>query len=321
MSIKTYLVCLILITASLLVFIHLGSTDNEFARNNINWNGTSIFFSDLEKHTVHEIYSTDNLAGWNNTTLLLIAPKGEYSSAQMSALRNYIHRGNTLFLVDDFGSGNTILKEVGSSITILPEHLLSLDQAYRDPALIVTSPVREHPLTKGVESIVLDHSGVIQGGEILMQSSLMSWVDKNQDRRVSSGEPFGRYATLTWEKAGMGEIIVLSDPSIFINSMRGLDHTWKNEIFFRNILNYREIILLDQMLSRTADVSLPGRAVIMIRTNQDTKIIIITIVLLCIGIIMRRRIIHCPSELFQPDMNTGEKTDTTLLPQNQRRRE
>lgn len=304
-----------------LLIIHLGTTDNEFARNNINWNGTSSFFSDLQKHTAHEIYSTDGLSSWNNTTLLLIAPRGEYTSAQITALRDYIYRGNTLFLADDFGSGDSILKGVGSSITISPDHLLSLDQAYRDPALIVISPIREHPLTKGVENVVLDHSGVLEGGEILMQSSLMSWVDKNLDRRVSSGEPFGRYTTLTWERAGNGEIVVLSDPSFFINSMRDLDKKWDNEIFLKNILNYHDVTLVEQMLSRTADVSFTGRVIIMVRTDQDAQIIIIIIIMLLIGITMRRRMIHSPGELFEPDKNTGEDTDITLLPHNQQRRE
>lgn len=321
MKTRSYLVCLILFIVSVLIIVHLGTTDNEFARNNINWNGTSIFFSDLQRHTVHEIYSTDDLSGWNNTTFLLIAPRGEYSSAQITSLRDYVHRGNTLFLADDFGSGDSILKGVGSSITIKPDHLLSLDQAYRDPALIVISPIREHPLTEGIRTVVLDHSGVLQGGEVLMQSSLMSWVDKNLDRRVSSGEPFGRYATLTWEKAGMGDIVVLSDPSIFINAMSDLDKKWDNEFFLKNILNYHDITLVEQMLSRTADVSFTGRVIIMIRTDQDAQIVIIIIIILLIGITMRRRMINSPGELFEPERDTGEDTDITILPHNQQRRE
>jgi len=47
--------------SSLVLIIHLSATAEEFSRYNIGWNGTSDFFSTLDRHTTRDITSPETL--------------------------------------------------------------------------------------------------------------------------------------------------------------------------------------------------------------------------------------------------------------------
>ena len=49
------------------------------------------------------------------------------------------------------------------------------------------------------------------------------WTDTNGNERIDSDEALGTFSVMAHEKIGSGGCVVLSDPSIFINSMQDVD--------------------------------------------------------------------------------------------------
>lgn len=256
---------LLIVAAVFLLISHLSTNNLEFSRYNAGWNGTSDFFDLQNRHTTEDITNTSSLSGKQNSTLLIIAPKKPYSAYELSDYRSYIQRGNIIILADDFGTGNDFLRGIGSSIRILPGIVASVDRAYNDSYAIVSYPVFNHSLTRNVSSIVLDKGAALEGGEPLIKTTLMSWIDADNNARITKKEMLGKYTVLTREHIGKGEIIVLSDPSIFINAMNSLDDKWDNKIFIKNILALSNHLVIDQANSRTSDTD--GYSTIM----QDLK--------------------------------------------------
>ena len=289
------LLCVCLLIAG----IHLTTNDIEFSRDNAGWNGTSAFFSHLDRYSTEMIADISLLAGRENTTLLIIAPSGSYDSAEVRIIREYLQAGNTLILADESGTGEELLKGLESRITIGSHPLASIDRAFNDSLIIVASPVAMHPLTMQVQSLVLDKATFLTGGEPLIQSGVMSWIDQNGDSRISSDESFGRQSVLSREQFGEGEIIVLSDASIFINAMDISDSEWNNQQFLSNIVRYRPL-LVEQNHSRTAETGIIAKMATIIRSDPFFKAGPVTLVLFLIAILIRKRPPQAVASFIKP---------------------
>ena len=243
-------VCVLVLALAVLLF-HLTTNADEFGRYNIEWNGTSSFFDSLDRNQVTEITDPGELDGYTNTTLLVIAPDINFSRQDLREYRDYISRGNTLVLADDFSDGNTLLVGIGSSIEILPEDVLSVDRAYDSPSLIIAYPVgtsAQSPLNKG---IVFDKAASVSGGTSLITTSLISWTVENDTQE----KLLGRYPVEVHEIFGNGDIYVISDPSIFINGMQAAGSAYANQQFIQNLTGGNRELLVDAYSSRAFQVS------------------------------------------------------------------
>ena len=282
----------VLIAAAFVLFIHLTGNNMEFSRYNEGWNGTSLFFSDLERHRSTEISDPKKLAGYpKNTTLLIIAPHHHPTSQELAAYSAFLKDGNMIFLADDFGTGNEILSGIGSRISILPGNLSSLDRRFLDPYSVVAYRSSEKSPIFLPDDIALNRAAPLDGGTPLILTSVMSWVDSNGDRKINRGEDMGTIPVMASESAGPGQIIVLSDPSIFINSMYTLEENGNNRIVIRNIVNRDGLLLIDQMNSRTADANGFGEILHLIRTTINIEIFILCLLMLGIAWVWKKKTI------------------------------
>jgi hypothetical protein len=245
-----WLVGLVLTASLLLASVHLSANTLDESRYNLGWNGTSRFFAGLDRNRVTDVTDLSALESYSGSLLFVIAPARPYTEPEIAAYRRYLEGGNTIFLADDSGTGNGLLRGVGSRIVIASGPLLSFDREYNDPALVVVSPVRNATVPGGPEHMVLNEPVSVEGGEPLMASSFMSWIDRNGDGRIDSAEPLGRHAVLARERLGKGELLVLSDPSIFINAMYG--DMAGNRKFISFLAANTSPVLIDQVNSRTA---------------------------------------------------------------------
>jgi hypothetical protein len=250
---ENIIVIIILIAVMFLLITHLSTNILEFSRYNTGWNGTSGFFNLPDRHNTEDIFNTSLLQGRKNTTLLMIAPREKYHARDLTEYRSFVEEGNTLFLADDFGAGNKILQGIGSSIIIIPGILSSVDRVYNQSYTVVTYPFLDHPINKDVSSLVLNKGATLEGGEPLMKTTLMSWIDTDNDGRITKKEYLGKFTVLTHESIGKGEVFVLSDPSIFTNKMGTIEEKWGNHQFIRNVIKLNNHLLIDQICSRTAD--------------------------------------------------------------------
>ena len=76
-----------------------------------------------------------------------------------------------------------------------------------------------------------------------------------------------------------GEVILLADASIFINSMLDVGDEWGNRELVRRLVAYRPTLLVEQLVSMTAVPEGPGRLVHHLRNSPDLQVILILLML------------------------------------------
>ncbi len=280
---------ILLLAALALLLVHLSSNDMEFSRYNPGWNGTSAFFSALDRHQVTMVSEPGGLVGAGpGATLLIIAPGRPPTDDELSAYRSFLDRGNTIFLADDFGTGNRILTALSSRITIRTGPLASLDREYADPySVVVYRSSNESPM-EDTASLLLNAPASLDGGTPLLQTSLFSWVDEDSDRHISGDEVLGSFTVMAREENGGGTLIVLSDPSIFINAMAGTMPD-DNARFLARLPGGEGPVLIDQMNSRTRDAGGLGEILHIIKTTVLLEVLAAGIVVLLAVLAFRRR--------------------------------
>jgi len=283
---------LVLLAAALVLTVHVSSNNLEFSRYNTGWNGTSTFFSNLDRHDVTMINDPGELASYqNNTILLVIAPSRQPSDTELSAYRTFLERGNIIFLADDFGSGNAILQGLGSRITILEGNLSSVDREYADSNSIVVYRTINESYVKDSVSLVLNRPAPLEGGTPLLVSSIMSWVDENGDNRLNNEETMGQYPVMTEDEIGKGRLDVFSDPSIFINSMQESDQPGDNRRFVQDLVNSNRTVLVDQMNSRTGDAEGFSEILHLVRTTITIEFLFLALLVLMTIWAWRRKMV------------------------------
>jgi hypothetical protein len=282
----------VLLGAVLLLAVHLSANNLEFSQYNNDWNGTSVFFAGLDRHQVVMITDPAELSSYrNNTILLVIAPSRQPKASEISAYRAFVERGNTLFLADDFGTGNSILRGLGSRIIILDGNLSSIDREFADPYSVVVYRRANGSITTRAMTLVLNRPAALDGGETIFMTSLLSWIDENGDKRINPDEVMGQFPVMAEEQIGKGRLIVLSDPSIFINAMQEPDQTGDNRQFIQDLVTGNETVLIDQTNSRTRDAEGISEILHLIRTTITIELLFLALLVLTAVWAWRKRMV------------------------------
>ena len=283
---------IVLLAAAFLLVVHLSANNLEFSRYNTGWNGTSQFFSGLDRHRYTEITEPAQLAAYrDNALLLIIAPGHSPTTQEIAAYRHFLDQGNTILLADDFGTGTAILEGLESRITVLPGNLSSVDRAYADSYSVVVYRVTNTSPVQRVTTLVLNRPAPLEGGKSLMVTSILSWIDANGDRRINSNEMLGKFSVIAEDDIGRGRLVVLSDPSIFINSMQDLDQKWDNRNLIQGLPDRDGPFLVDQMNSRTNDAEGMSEILHVIQTTLSIEIVIVVLLVLSAAVAWRRKLV------------------------------
>lgn len=215
-------------------------TRADFSAFNPQWNGASLFARDLYgtgnlvpafsvsfeqddvtlvQHSFAE-YAIDPAA----TTLVVLGPANPPSPEEVAWLQDFMARGGRLLLADDFGAGNAFAAAVGAQTRF--DGGLVLDLSYsKQPEFVVSDTFAPHPLTQGLDEVVLSHGTTLQVGPnatTLGWTSASSWMDRNGNVFQDGADPSGPFPWMAIERVGSGEILLMSDPSVLINRMRSL---------------------------------------------------------------------------------------------------
>jgi len=258
MKTAAWIALAVLALSVLVLFVHLGTSGEDFSRYNEAWTGTSAFFATLDRHTTKEIADPKELALYRNATLLIIAPDRNITAEEGAEYRDFVARGNRIFLADDFGTGPSLLKSMGSGITIHQVNLSSFDRAYDDSSMVLTYPVDDGAFLPPGEPLLLDQAATLAGGEPLIKTTVFSWEDTVPDRDLGNGETLGRFTVMAQEKIGSGTLIVFSDPSVFINGMEDVGY---GNSGFREAIANTSPLLIDGYSSRVVRESVTGELI------------------------------------------------------------
>ncbi|WFN34718.1 DUF4350 domain-containing protein [Methanogenium sp. S4BF] len=213
------LVVAALVLAGIVILSYLSSTDAELSRYNGGWNGTSAFYDQLERAGATAATSDALLGSAPPDTFILVEPAVLPEGEARDSIIQFVRNGGTLIIIAKNESANSILEAAGSTIRIHESVLSSIDMEYADPRMVIAYRAQDHRLLENVGSIALNQPSTLTGGETLLETSVISWIDRNSNGRADGTETFGKEAVMAREGIEDGEVIILSDSGILINSM------------------------------------------------------------------------------------------------------
>ena len=237
----------------------------DFSMVNTNWNGCSTiairtvqegklqptFYYESNELTLSFRSFTDYDLPSKNATLVIIGPTTPFTTQEIQYVRTFILEGGMVLLADDFGTGNQLLKGINTTTRLSNQLLVDLSFEKQAPFVnLFTFTNTSSPLFDNVSHLLLNYPTRILLGKntsVLAETTELSWIDANENGKHDSGEPKGAYPILAIEPLGQGTIVIISDPSLFINSM---NQYFDNQQFRDNLFHYlyenRDVVIIDE---------------------------------------------------------------------------
>ena len=221
----TLLLMMTLITMPLTVPLFKSSTP--YSIFNTGWDGASRFAllmhsRGIDVLPIFQSFDMEDLKD-RNGVLLIISPDISYTSAEIAQIREFVKRGNTLLIADDFGNGDQILEALHLPLRISKYPLRDFFYE-RDDRLIVAVRISDPILGRNVSRIIMNEPSAIvvsRKGEVYASRVAMVNFHRRQ---------FPVFAEVPY---GKGRIMVLSDPDVLTNQLFS-----ENRQFISNLIDY-----------------------------------------------------------------------------------
>jgi hypothetical protein len=191
----------------------------DFQPDNPFWNG-SRRLSDVASIKLIDAYS--QLPASPQGATLIVIPYRQFDPGDLEALNRFVADGGVLVLADDFGWGNQVLEYLGLEARFSGQALIDPLFYYKSRWFPRADASRDDPFTAGMEHFNLNYATVLVGvptDNVLATSSSFSFLDTNANGSADKGETVGRQVVMSRQTLGQGQVVLLSDPSVFISSM------------------------------------------------------------------------------------------------------
>ena len=227
MELRRFLVILsIVLVLVLTIVVWFFPSNEDFRAENPFWNGTEDISS---SYSATPLESLSDLPPLPQGSTLILIPSLEFTPAELGELNSFVTKGGTLVLADDYGYGNQILEYMRLKARFSGQVLLDPLYSYKNKWFPRISHIISNPVTSNIESLVLNHATCltdVETSDVLALSSSFSFLDLNDNQAWDEGEPTGLLPVISQHNLGGGRIILISDPSIFINSMETLESNY-----------------------------------------------------------------------------------------------
>jgi hypothetical protein len=256
---------LVLFSAGMIILVLLMvwflPLDDDFRVENPLWNG----FKNLDEYAVQPLESYSGLPYPAEDVTLIVVPYLEFTPEELGELDRFIREGGRVILADDYGYGNQALEYLETAVRFSGDTLLDPLANYKSPYLPKIIHFNPDPLTTDLENMGLNHATCLlntDDSSTLALSSSFSFLDTNENGKFEEGEPLGPLPVIFRQEMAKGELILVADPSLFINSMAMVD---ENETFIKNIAATTTTLYIDQLhlppsdLHRSKDLITRGR--------------------------------------------------------------
>ena len=227
---------LIILTIAVLLILTVAvwfyPSNEDFKTENFFWNGTRDIFVN---NAALPIESLKELPISPHGTTLILIPYLALTDSELAALNTFVIKGGSLILADDYGHGNQVLEYLGLRARFAEQALLDPLSNYKNQWFPRIVHIQTSPLTINTSSLVFNHATSlinVEKTDTIALSSMFSFLDRNDNKKRDDGEPTGPLPVISQHKLGSGQITLISDPSIFINSMQALG---SNSNFIKNI--------------------------------------------------------------------------------------
>ena len=210
-------ITLVLVISLLSVWFYPSAQD--YMTSNTMWNGgrdlSSVF-------SAEDIGLMDNLTDLPDKTALISIPYLEFSDDELASMRQFVDRGGTLLLMDDYGYGNSVLRYLGASVRFSNKPLLDPLFNYKNQWLPQITDFSPEVAEGDITVVVLNHATALinaVASETIAWSSSYSFLDANENESWDQDEVRGPLPIAAQFRFGKGTVVIVSDPSIMINSM------------------------------------------------------------------------------------------------------
>ncbi|HET7324184.1 MAG TPA: DUF4350 domain-containing protein [Halococcus sp.] len=311
---QVVLMGLLIVTVIGLVFA-ASTSSAAFGSYNAAWDGASelrdeAMFVDTESELIRNTSRYASVPP-NGTIAIILSPQSGYGPAETDRIRTFVRNGGTLLVAEDFGQhSNELLARIGAQARVSGQLIRDERYNYHSPALPVARNVSNHTLVQGVDALTLNHGTPVRpnGATVLVSTSAYAYVDANGNGDLDTSENVGTYPVATVESVGDGRVIVVGDPSAFINAM--LDRPG-NRAFVRSVFSAHERVLLDY--SHAGRLPPLSVALLVVRDAPLLQFLLSMAGIVAIGLWTRNpgvpqrfREVFGTDERFRPDAGTDE---------------
>ena len=252
----------------LTLYVPIISSQEDFSIYNTGWNGCSDLGKDVYSTgsflpTIDISESSQDMVVHNSldeygdeieygrSSILVLGPVTEFTNSEGRFVHDFLNEGGILLLADDIGSGNDLLEKLNTSTRISGGIMMDLS-FMKKGEFSVTTDLTPHRITRNVSMVLMNYPSTVRtsrNGVSIMNSSGSSWLDSNRNHVKDPDEDRGPFHILTIEPYGKGWLIVLSEPSIMINQMRGSEGM-DNDVLVDNLISFvssgRDTLIVDE---------------------------------------------------------------------------
>ena len=284
---------------ALSLIVPVVGTTTDFSIYNAGWNGTSGLA--VRTYETGKFVPTLELKGTGtsvepaiialdrvpldpaSSSMVIIGPTKDFSDADGDYVYQFLSRGGKVLLADDFGTGNSLLAGLGTSSRFMGELVVDLAFQKKPEFAVAYEFDDSSELTNNVSLALLNYPSAVSpdaDASVIASTGDGSWVDSDGDMLKDEDEPSGPFPILTVERVGKGTLVLLSDPSILINSM--YDHL-DNPALVDNLMAFvsedRTDVLIDESHRDYFDpLSFSSRALAGIGDDAKLALIVFIIV-------------------------------------------
>jgi len=237
------LTLLLSIIFSLAIAYMIPSTDN-YSPDNPFWNGLKTLKNTANMTEITSITQLKQIITPEKTAILILGPEKPFTPQETQTIKEILEKGATVLVADDFGQANTLLEQLEIPCKFTQHLLVDPVFYYKNRKLPKIFHIKNTTWTKNVEELTLNYATTLNITsteiKILANSSEYSYLDINMNDQWDPEEPKGSQPILAQTNIGEGNLILLSDPSIFINSMISKSN---NTQLLKNIVKGKTVYL------------------------------------------------------------------------------
>jgi len=257
----------------------------DYMTENVSWNGGNRITEEFNITPLDEFTALPEVPAG---TAVISLPYIAYSDNEAAEVKSYIESGGTLIIMDDFGRANKLLEYLGVSARFNGHTVMDPLFCYRSQVMPVVSDLDASLKESGINSLTLNHPSLLEntaGWKVLARSSVTSYCDENENGTWDKGEATGPFVIAAESTMGKGKIVLISDPSILINSMLDKSDNRKLVGYLAGRYGESGTVFLDRVHLEKSPLDAARKSLISTRQTVSHPYILTIIVLILFVII------------------------------------
>ncbi|MEM0203254.1 MAG: DUF4350 domain-containing protein [Archaeoglobaceae archaeon] len=211
----------------LIPLINFVPSSEDLDPRNPYWNGLKNFSA----------IPTKSLEIESSKALLIISPEKEFSAEEVEKIRRFVENGGLLVVADEFGNSNSLLSQLNLNAKFNGSEICDKVFRYRSEEL---------PLAFSKDLVLVLNKATFIEGDVkgIAKTSEFSFVCESKES--------GPFIVAGEVEYGKGKVVLISDSSIFTNSMLGFGN---NSDFLKKIFERETFVYIAKrsLLSEAKD--------------------------------------------------------------------